>query len=849
MRTHLPPALCLAVCALVTGLPAAWAPADQPAYRADEFVDAIGLSTGAEGPTVERVVDLGVRHYRAILKYDLTPADQPDRFRALCDQHGLTAMMLVDPHKDGPPENVVALLKQYAPGVVDLVEFPNEVNNKFPPQELNLKYKGKIDEAAGAEYQSDYYAALKADPATRELGVVCYTAIFADYRDAKPCDAFDFANMHSYQGTGTPESSLLLNMLNFNNLLPDGGAIRPYVPTECGYNVSGNNGEDGCGTVRAQALNIPMLFAGYFRHGIRRLYLFNVVNVDGYGLLDSEGKERPAYTAMKEFLGLVKDADWDPAQHRWVGGDGFETRALRFAISGAPPSLRSLVLQKASGDWYLLLWNELPNYDAGARRDTTNAPVPVTLQFQTPLRPSVADWMQSEDGAHFRESALSVSEGSLVVQVPSSLIVLRLSPAQPVADIQAPAPPQDLAGKATPNEITVTWRPPSGAQGVAGYFVTRNGAFLGATTETSFLDRSPLIKPALGYSYEVQAYDAAGNVSAPMRAVIVTPNQRPDLILVELTTDPADPKPGDQVTFSGVVKNIGNGPTPQDTPLAIEFSVDGQFTSWSTTDGQRPLEPGQSVVLRANGGPRGTHLWTATQGAHVLKGHTDGGYQRIPGELSEYNNMRERSLLIASDTPGSLIGRMDPQPPVSDLTTEGTEDWVHWGHGGKEGVTHKRGGPGLFSALTKIGDGYMDSQPGCALGASWSDGDPTGSISNTHECLWWNCIGHGYSFNVPADAGWRTLRVWVAGLQSGCKLTARLSDDSAPEYVSTAWARGGEDSNIIHCQGWGAVYAFQYRAASADQTLTVAWTLADEQNRFLGQGQLQAAALSRGRQP
>ena len=212
--------LCLAVCACTAALLAGGLHADQPAYRADEFVDMLGLSTGAEGPTVERVVDLGVRHYRAILKYDLTPADQPERFKDLYDRHGLQAMMLIDPHKDGSPQEVVALLKQHAPGVVDLVEFPNEVNNKFPPQELNLKYKGKIDEAAGAEYQRDYCTAIKADPATRDFGVVCYTAIFTDYRDAKPCDAFDFANMHSYQGTGARESSLLLNMLNSNDPTP-----------------------------------------------------------------------------------------------------------------------------------------------------------------------------------------------------------------------------------------------------------------------------------------------------------------------------------------------------------------------------------------------------------------------------------------------------------------------------------------------------------------------------------------------------------------------------------------------------------------------------------------------------
>ncbi len=838
----------LLITALAAGLFSGVARAQQPAFRADAFVDSLGLSTGAEGPNLGRLADLGLRHYRAILKYDLTPPDQPQRLKSLYDRCGLQAMMLIDPHKDGSPQDVVALLKQYAPGVVDLVEFPNEVNNKFPPQELNLRYKGRIDEAAGAEYQRDYYAALKADPATRDLGVVCFTAIFTDYRDARPCDAFDFSNMHSYQGSDVPESSILYNMVRFNNMLPDGGTVRPFVPTECGYNVSEDGGADGCGTARAQARNIPMLFAEYFRHGIRRLYLFNVTNVDGYGLLDSQGRERPAYTAVKELVGLLTDAQWDAPRHRWAGGDGFTPRVLDFTLRDAPPTLHTLVLQKASGDWYVLLWNELRNYAPWSRRDILNAPVPVTLELRTPVKPQATAWVPTDDGGHFQAQECRLSQGRLALQVPDAVMILRLSPAASPAPAPAPAAPGNLVGRSEPNQVTLSWEPPAGAGAVAGYFVFRNWAFVARTSARNFTDRDALLKPALGYTYAVQAYDPAGNVSPAAQAVVAMPDRRPDLILTDLATDPADPKPGDAVTFVGTVRNIGDGPTPVDTMLGLEFSVDGQFTSWSTNDGTS-LGPGESTVLRANGGPRGTPLWTATQGAHVLKGHVDGGYQRIPGERSPYNNMRERSLLVACNTPGALLGQMDPQPGIADLTANGAEDWVHWGLGGRDAVNRKRGGGGLFSALTKIGDGYMDRQPGCPISARWTDGSPVERVNDTHDCLWWNCLGHGYGFSVPADTGWRTLKVWVAGLQSGGALTAKLSDGSAPQYVSTAWARGGEDSNIIHGQAWSAVYTFQYHAASAGQTLTVSWTLCDEQNRFLGQGQLQGAALSRGRRP
>ena len=60
---------------------------------------------------------------------------------------------------------------KYPPGVIAEVESPNELNNKFPPQELNLHYKGKTDEAAGAAYMDDYYMAIKADPVTASIPV------------------------------------------------------------------------------------------------------------------------------------------------------------------------------------------------------------------------------------------------------------------------------------------------------------------------------------------------------------------------------------------------------------------------------------------------------------------------------------------------------------------------------------------------------------------------------------------------------------------------------------------------------------------------------------------------------
>lgn len=829
--------------------------ADQPAFRADQFTEFVGISGSplhfhviADGPyagagkTYDPQVfyDLGVRHYRAGLFNDLTPPDQPAQVRAAWETHGVRPMFLIDPGKTKTPEAVLAKLRQYAPGSVGEVEGPNEVNNKFPPQDLNIKYKGRTDEAGGAAFMSDVYGAMKADPATRALPVIAYTAIFTDYHLARPYTAFDFANMHSYQGYNVPSSSLLMNETRFNNVLPPGATIKPFVPTECGYNVQPDrsNGTNDTGSLRAQALNIPMLLAEYFRHGIRRAYLFAIENADGYGLLeDDRTTKRPSYFALKNLLATVKDSSWDARTHRWVGGD-FAPRALLFGLEGAPPTVHTLTLQKKNGEYLLLVWNEVKNFDQDTHRDIVNAPVPVTLRLKTPLGGLSATVLTQNAAGGYDSRKVAVTRGALALEVHSSVMIVRLAPsAVPLRPL--PPAPRLVHGTASESAVHLAWSAPAGRRAPAGYFVSRNGEFLLATRSLSYDDVSAWVQPGLGYTYAVQGYDRAGGLSPLVSAVIVTPDKRPDLVCTSVDVPTA--KAGDPVAFRATLKNTGDGATPADTVSGLTFFVDGKYTSYATTDGT-PLAPGESRVMTADGGANGGK-WTATPGAHLLRVQVD-DIDRVPSERSKENNNVDRSLLVDVQTPGSLLGTADPAPGQVDLTAEGTEDWVHWGQGSKDAVNRKANGGNKIGALADVGTGYRDATVGEGMTVKWSDGAPTGAVADSHSGLWLNGVGHGYRFSAPADARERTLRVYVSGIEgAGCVLTAHLSDGAAPDYVSPTF-----DGNLSNA--WSAVpggfvgaYTLRYRAAGPGQTLVVTWTLATEPNRFLGQARLQAATL------
>ena len=339
----------------------------QPAYRAEQFVDFIGLNASPfdkyldSGPykgagtkfPPELFFDLGVRHYRCGLKYELTLPDAAERVKAAYAKYGAKPMFLISPGKSGSPSEVVQLLKDYGGSeVVGELEGPNEVNNKFPPQELNLKYGGKVDEAAGAAYMVDYNRALKADPATKDIPFIAYTAIFTDYRLARPCDAFDCSNMHSYQGYNVPSASLLPNFISANHLLPEGGVIKPFVPTECGYNIEEDksNHLTGNGSPHAQAINIPMLWGEYFRHGfIRRAYLFALTNTDGYGLLESDqATKRPSYYALQSLIAALKDATFE-FFHAQMGGRPVHPQGA--PLHGGGSAAHAQKRDAAKGEW------------------------------------------------------------------------------------------------------------------------------------------------------------------------------------------------------------------------------------------------------------------------------------------------------------------------------------------------------------------------------------------------------------------------------------------------------------------------------------------------------------------
>lgn len=88
-------------------------------------------------------------------------------------------------------------------------------------------------------------------------------------------------------------------------------------------------------------------------------------------------------------------------------------------------------------------------------------------------------------------------------------------------DTQAPTSPSSLRKTGTfSSAASLHWGASSDNVGVAGYRIYRNGSQVGTTTRTRFTDSS--LSASTRYTYTVQAFDAANNLSANSNNLVVT---------------------------------------------------------------------------------------------------------------------------------------------------------------------------------------------------------------------------------------------------------------------------------------------------------------------------------------
>ena len=362
-------------------------PTGTAATRARDFLASIGvcvhIAQGVDSPaqTATAIAYAGIRN----LRDDGRPT-AVSGWITVHQQAGTLVNML--PNSDIP--TTIGMAKQLKDaGALLSVEGPNEPNN-FP-----VTYGGATSAYTGsfvpvAQFQRDLYAAVHTDPAL--VGVPVFHSSESGGSEPDdvglqfltiPADAgttieagtryADYANTHNYvcghsnqlvDNTCWKASDPTLNgdwdglYVEYGHTWHGGFAgyanadltTLPRVTTETGWLTSGT----GAITQEQQARIFLNLYLSAFRRGWAYTFVYMLRDdpSQGYwGLFDTSYQPKVSGTYLHNMTTILSDAaDWGARS----------TGRLDYAIASEPSTVHDLLLQKSSGIFDLVVWDEHP---------------------------------------------------------------------------------------------------------------------------------------------------------------------------------------------------------------------------------------------------------------------------------------------------------------------------------------------------------------------------------------------------------------------------------------------------------------------------------------------------------
>ncbi len=192
-----------------------------------------------------------------------------------------------------------------------------------------------------------------------------------------------------------------------------------------------------------------------------------------------------------------------------------------------------------------------------------------------------------------KDAASNLSQPSNTVQATTPAVS---------SDNTPPTAPQNLQAQAiNNNQVNLSWdaSTDTGGSGLKGYYVLRNGQKIATVATLTFSDGTT--QASTNYTYSVEAFDGAGNVSSPSNQVSTpTPTPTPTSDTTAPTATINSPTPGQTVSAqSNVSANINDNIGVARAVLLVDGTQRAQI-----------LNPGQgNITLRwqTNVVPDGSH--------------------------------------------------------------------------------------------------------------------------------------------------------------------------------------------------------------------------------------------------
>ncbi len=135
--------------------------------------------------------------------------------------------------------------------------------------------------------------------------------------------------------------------------------------------------------------------------------------------------------------------------------------------------------------------------------------------LSTSATPSYTDVAVTAGSTYTYTAQAHDAAGNLSGQSNSVNVTVPLPP-----DTTPPSTPTNLTATASPTQIALSWTASTDNVGVTGYDIYRGGVLLTSVTSLSYTDTA--VTAGSTYTYTVQAYDAAGNLSSTSNSVSAT---------------------------------------------------------------------------------------------------------------------------------------------------------------------------------------------------------------------------------------------------------------------------------------------------------------------------------------
>lgn len=206
------------------------------------------------------------------------------------------------------------------------------------------------------DYSRDLFTALKGDATTASLPIIAPSFVHLPVFPGGVSSTLqgilpyvDRGNVHVYCHKKPPAQCLETQFEPWQSFFNG----KTMILTELGYHSVNGAGQATATSEAAIARYLPQAIATYFGLGVERTFIYELMDEGGhdretsFGILSSDGTPKPAFTAIKNLISLVTDST-----------SNFNPTNLTYSLEGAAGTTHSMLLQKSTGEHYLLLWGE-----------------------------------------------------------------------------------------------------------------------------------------------------------------------------------------------------------------------------------------------------------------------------------------------------------------------------------------------------------------------------------------------------------------------------------------------------------------------------------------------------------